>query len=546
VVPVVVSVVLLAWYNIFLFGSFFPNNQVPERSGPIFFWPWQGREELTHFVSAGYGMLFDRIFGLLPFAPVYLLAVVGIIAMFQSARRSDRRLLFAMSVTVLPYVAILMAFYYWNGLWNPPARFQTTLVPLLAAPLAFSLVACSSWLYRILYGVRAVWGFVMMSIMVADPRRLWPLNAPYQWLAQAGDLLHAAPPAVTIDLWSRLPAVDPLNERTLPINTAWVTLASLVVIVLGYALMRHWRQAQNTRKLPLAAQGATWAVALAVVGASWYFTNYVYIQHSTTLTEIQSIQANTKLSFPQGIQYLDGKVYVTDYEGGAVGVYDLAAGTYSPLHVTSQGADVQLTKPGDIKAGPNGDLYLLNNGPAEDALYVIQPDGSLVRKIALDGKTPVASGLQIRPDGTIYVSDVGGGSVWKYGPNGGSPLAQYRGKGDGFDNILGLLVRPDGKIYAAESTTKLVQELDPDGKYLRSFSIGCSPFYIASTGDWLDVTCPNGGIYSVNLKTGDIQRTTYNPESATAPGDPVGITYGPDGKLYLEDGSNLRVYQVQH
>jgi outer membrane protein assembly factor BamB len=293
-------------------------------------------------------------------------------------------------------------------------------------------------------------------------------------------------------------------------------------------------------------QGATWAIALAVVGAGWYFTNYVYIQHSTVLTEIKHIDATARLSFPQGIEYMDGKVYITDYQGASVGVYDLAAGTYSPLQIKFEGADVPLGQPGDIKAGPNGDLYLLNNGPAENALLVIKPDGTVVRKIALDIKTPVASGLQIRPDGTIYVSDVSGGSVWKYGPNGGSPLAQYRGQRDGFDNILGLLVRPDGKIYAAESTTKLVQELDADGNYLRSFSIGCSPFYMSSTGDWLDVTCPDSGIFSVNLKTGNIQRTTYSPDSATAPRAPIGITYSPDGKLYVGDGSRLIVYEVQH
>jgi len=245
------------------------------------------------------------------------------------------------------------------------------------------------------------------------------------------------------------------------------------------------------------------------------------------------------------MEYLDGKIYVTDYEAGLVGVFDIAAGTYSRLHVTD-GQDVALGKPGDIKKGPNNDLYLLNNGEGVNAMLVLKPDGTLLRRIPLNGKTPVAAGLQIGPDGSIYVADVRGGSIFKYGPGGGDPVAQYRGKNDGFDNIVGVAVTPDGKIYAAESSTKTVQELDPNGNYVRSFQLGCSPFYLAASGDWLDVTCPNVGIKSVNLKTGAVQTADYTNDSLPPLAIPTGIVYGPDGQLYVEDTSNLVVYKVEH
>ncbi len=246
VIPIVVSLALLTWYNFFLFGKFFPNNQTPERGDlPIFFWPWESRENLTHFLTSGYGLLFDRAFGLLAFAPVYLLAVVGIIAMFQSRRRSDRRLLFWMGFIVLPYLGIIMSFYYWSGIWNPPARFQTTLVPLLAAPLAMALVACNNWFYRAIFGILSAWGFLMMSIMVADPRRLWPANAPYEWMSGAVTYLSGGNFPVRINLWNLLPAVDPVDERTLPSNTALVTIVSLAIVVLCYFLMTRWREASR-------------------------------------------------------------------------------------------------------------------------------------------------------------------------------------------------------------------------------------------------------------------------------------------------------------
>jgi outer membrane protein assembly factor BamB len=385
----------------------------------------------------------------------------------------------------------------------------------------------------------------MMGILIADPRRFWPIWTPYQWLTGNADVYSGAPPPVRIDLWSHLPAIDPPLVKDIPINTAWITIASLAIVLLGYIMMRRWRSAQATRKLPLAAQGATWAVAILAVGASWYLLNFDYIQHKTVLTEVQRMGASPALSSPHGIEYMDGKIYVTDYEGASVGVFDLAAGSYARLQVTA-GQEVALVKPGDIKKGPNDELYLLNNGENADAILVLKPDGTLVRKIALNGKTPIAAGLQIGSDGKIYIADVRGGAIFKYGPDGGDPLAQYRGKNNGFDNIVGLLVTPDGKIYAAESSTKVIQELDPDGNYVRSFAIGCSPFYMATSDDWLDVTCPNVGIVSVNVKTRTIQRTAYANDNLPALAIPTGITYGPDGRLYVVDGNTLVVYTVEH
>jgi len=152
--PIVLSGILITWYNLFIFGTVVPKDQVPELGDqPIFLWPWQSRENLSHFAQSLYAFFFDRLAGLIPYAPIFVLAFVGFIALFRSKRRADRRIFLAILFVSLPYLFIMMTFVYWNGLWCPPARYMTTLVPLLAAPLAFSLYACSSWIYRILYGL---------------------------------------------------------------------------------------------------------------------------------------------------------------------------------------------------------------------------------------------------------------------------------------------------------------------------------------------------------------------------------------------------------
>ncbi len=264
------------------------------------------------------------------------------------------------------------------------------------------------------------------------------------------------------------------------------------------------------------------------------------------MTQVQRINASTIIQAARGITYLNGKVYVTDYDGMSVGVFNLAIGTYSQLQATVAGTPLRYGKPGDIKAGTDGNLYLLNNGVGNDALLEMRPDGTVVKQLALNGKTPVAAGLQVGPDGKIYVADVVGGRIWEYGPTGGDPAAYYIGRTGSFNNVLGVLVTPSGEIFAADSSNMQVQEMKPGGAYVRSYQLNCQPNYMAAEESWIDVSCPGQGIITLNTGTGSTQLTWTEPASAPALNSPTGMTYGPDGKLYVIDGSTLVVYAVQH
>ncbi len=551
VVPVVISGILMIWHNLFLYGALFPDNRTPERPyDKIFFWPWQGREDLTHFTTSIIGLLFDQKYGLFIYAPIYILGVAGLIFMFRSARRSDRRLLAWMAVTSLPYLFIIFSFYFWNGLWCPPARFLTTFCPLMAAPLAMSLFAARSWFFRALYVLLAIPGFMLMWPMLIDPRHMWPGNPVLDWYA--GQDTVGNPPLlgqVTIDLRGILPFVDPLGARQLPAASGWVTILAVIIVAIAFVLAFRWQRAQRSigyKPLPFAMQGVTWVVGLLLVGGTWYFTNFEQLQHKTELVEINRWTAGEEINASRGIAYLDGKVYVPDWDTNRLIVFDTTTGESRTLPVLDENGNNPLDHPGDIVVGPGGNLYLLNNSADSSvALLVLTPDGQILRKVQLNNKTQISIGLAFGPDGNMYVSDMTGRRIKVYTLDGGNPLTEYIGeRPEGFDNGAGIAITGDGTIYEAEISFRRVNQLNAQGEFVRTFQMTCSPWYVLENGNWLDVSCQEGGLFSINKQSGNIQNIDI--DTGNFPDAPTGMTYAPDGTLYVMDGNNLIAYKVQH
>src|SRR4029450_5267340 len=79
------------------------------------------------------GLLLDRSYGLLPIAPVFLLALAGVPALL-GARGGWPHLLLGLAV-----LAPLVSWRMWWGGQCPPARFLVPLLPFIGAPLALRL-----------------------------------------------------------------------------------------------------------------------------------------------------------------------------------------------------------------------------------------------------------------------------------------------------------------------------------------------------------------------------------------------------------------------
>ncbi len=558
--PVIISAVLLASYHMFLFGRPMPSTTIAEPGRIIHFnWPWGGIDSLRQFLTALYGTFFDMGFGLLPYAPVYLLAFVGIIAMFRSGRVLDRRLLLWLGLLLVPYMFLILAFEGWDGIWCPPARYMATFVPLAAAPFAVSLSVIRSVLYKAIFGaifgLLAIPGFVLAGIMMYDARAFWPypFDRVFYGLASGPEL------PIHVDVRGFLTQFRAPDPVLFPINLAWNIAVSLLIVLLCYALLMLARRGEGFRVWSPAKQGAAWATSVAVIWLGWYVVNYEHLQPKTILVEQHRWNLSSPTKDPFGICYLDGKVYVTSYgsEGSdAVGVLDVRTGSYKLIRPVSATGVITVSRPGDIKVGPDGLLYLLNNGPKQPRLlhpllYVMKPSGEVVREIELKSKTPYATGLLWGPDGMIYVSDLQAGSILKYSKSGGDPLQVWGGMPGGyiFNNPTGLVIDSAGALYVLVGGEGIMQKLNPNkAETIARYDVKCHPIHAVASGDWLDISCSDAGMVSFNIKDHSIQRSVFKPQGSLKPIASRGLAYGPGNILYLLDADQNAVieYKVQH
>lgn len=132
------------------------------------------------------GLLFDRSFGLLPYAPVFLLALAALSSRAWWKSRD------AVSQALVG-VAVLAPVLTWRMWWGgqcPPARFLVPVVPLLCAALAVRAAAPIRGLLRWRWGLLAL-GTGLALFMAARPGELMLLNRGDRptrvWEALSGD-----------------------------------------------------------------------------------------------------------------------------------------------------------------------------------------------------------------------------------------------------------------------------------------------------------------------------------------------------------------------
>jgi hypothetical protein len=221
-VPFIALVLALCSVNWLLFQRFMP--------GAGYYLVSSQQPILTFAPHIGtLGLFFDRTFGLIPRAPVYLVAALGAVALWRRATPMLAAL-FLGWLSAFMYVASLV-FWYAEG--GPPSRY-------LVAGLPFVVVLLSAGIER-LEGVRAagwraiVAGLAAFSVIIAYvgavlPNILYDLAADIRLTDRDGQLFEFVGKVVRPDPAAAFPSIVRAAPLDLALGVLWLALLAALLI----------------------------------------------------------------------------------------------------------------------------------------------------------------------------------------------------------------------------------------------------------------------------------------------------------------------------
>ncbi|MFZ4386266.1 MAG: hypothetical protein ACOYOM_15150 [Chloroflexota bacterium] len=126
-----------------------------------------GSVSLSNIPAGALGLLFDRQYGLLPYGPVYLLALYGLLALPRQLGwvRSG-----PMLTLLVSYFAFIASFSFWFGAFSPPSRMLVPVMPIFVAGLATALHRWRGWRMTIAAIALALADWAIIAQLIAVPR----------------------------------------------------------------------------------------------------------------------------------------------------------------------------------------------------------------------------------------------------------------------------------------------------------------------------------------------------------------------------------------
>ena len=170
------------WY-----GSYLPNAQYPAGLTLI----------QTNQIGAGtLGLLLDRHFGLLPYAPIYVFSLAGLIYAFIKDRLLGILLSGAFLTVFLQHAAST------NLLgWAPEGRFWVAILPMLAVSLGLIYPLMRTW-NKVIFYMAASWGWIAGYFLIRHPDLNYAVSEPKYLAAISSKLIDFTrffPHIITMD-----------------------------------------------------------------------------------------------------------------------------------------------------------------------------------------------------------------------------------------------------------------------------------------------------------------------------------------------------------
>ena len=247
--PLSLSAYSIFLYNHALTGSLSPRATFEAAARSSF--------EPMNALSGLGGLLFDQDNGLFVFAPIYLLAIVGL----QLLRSEQRRLYHPFLLMLASYLVVIASFPYWPGAVSTMARYILSILPFLTLPIAMVVrrsfrdgalagitlvLAAAGWAYSLSfvkdlvpsYGANLLWSRVLYS----DPNQYLPdfLGASFTGVEtfKLGAWLLGVSLLILFLRWRLLKQKDTLYTRFVP-RLATGASGFLLTVTFLAAILEH-------------------------------------------------------------------------------------------------------------------------------------------------------------------------------------------------------------------------------------------------------------------------------------------------------------------
>lgn len=133
-----------------------------------------GISDVAGTLRGAAGTFLDVQWGLFVAAPVYILAIVGVILM--GGKKPWRADLLWIGLIFVPYFVLIANYAQWWGEWCPPARYLASVLPLFALPFALSLERIRHAAYKGIYGALMALSLLSAAGFIYQPQ--WLYNQP--------------------------------------------------------------------------------------------------------------------------------------------------------------------------------------------------------------------------------------------------------------------------------------------------------------------------------------------------------------------------------
>lgn len=234
----------------------------------------------------------------------------------------------------------------------------------------------------------------------------------------------------------------------------------------------------------------------------------------------------TGLMQPAGVAVdAAGDVYIVDGTGNQVVRIDAVTGAQTTI-------GSGLLSPNGVAVNSAGDVFIADGG---NNRVVVVPAGGGPQITA--GASGLLTPVQVAVDSSnnLYIVDNGNGRVLEVFANGSAPASVATGLAD----PQGVAVDSAGNVYISQNSAETVIKVAPGGG-TTTVSTGFIPTQLAvdAAGDLF--IAGDGGLMEVPAGGG----TPVNPTPGLG-GYAVGVAVGANGRLYVSEGSQTTVTEIQ-